>query len=204
MGEEKHSLRVRLLLQRESLSISQVIAWSRQIQERVLRFLPYTRCRSVALYSPAGNEVGTAAIRDDALRTGKKLFYPKLKVRKGEKPGFVQVESPEELEQGRDGILEPMGAKVLRKEDEEALIIVVPGLAFDPQGNRLGRGGGWYDRALSRLGDRPKVVALSYEVQIAQKLPVNDWDRKVDYIITEIRIIRCEEPLRRHGGVAPV
>ncbi len=197
MGEEKHSLRVRLLLRRESLSASQVGAWSSQIQQRLIQSLAYARCRSVALYSPAGNEVGTELVRDHALSTGKKLFYPRLKVAKDEMPEFVQVESPEDLEPGRYGILEPKGRNVLTTEDQEALIVAVPGLAFDLEGHRLGRGGGWYDRALSALGDAPRVIALSYEFQILEKLPVNAWDRNVDTIITEQRTIHCEKSLRQ-------
>ncbi len=197
MGEEKHSLRARLLRQRESLSVSEVNAWSRQIQERVLRFLPYVLCRSVVLYSPVGNEVNTETIRDHALTTGKKLFYPRLKPGKSGTLGFAQVESTKEFERGRYGILEPAGTKGFTKQDEEASVVLVPGLAFDPNGNRLGRGGGWYDRALSSLGDGPKIVALAYEIQIVPQLRVHRWDRKVDDIITEKRIIHCGEPLRR-------
>ncbi len=200
MGEEKHSLRVRLLLRRESLSISEVTAWSSQIQERLIGFSPYACCRSVALYSPAGNEVGTELVRDHALRTGKKIFYPRLKLAQDETPRFVQIQSPEDLEPGRYGILEPKGHKILCKQDQNALVVVVPGLAFDPQGHRLGRGAGWYDRALSTFQDAPTVIGFCYEVQILEQLPVNAWDRKVNDIITEKRIIHCEESLRQDAS----
>ena len=197
MGEGKHSFRASALLQRGSLSISEATVWSRQIQERALQFFPYTLCRSVVLYSPIGNEVATEMIRDDAFTTGKKLFYPRLGTGNRESLDFIEVESTEEFKAGRYGILEPTGEKTITKQDKEGLVVFVPGLAFDCQGNRLGRGKGWYDRALKMLGDGPRIVALAYEIHILEKLPANRWDRKVNHIITEKRIINCGEPLRQ-------
>jgi 5-formyltetrahydrofolate cyclo-ligase len=69
--------------------------------------------------------------------------------------------------------------------------MIVPGLAFDAQGNRLGRGGGWYDRLLGATGGAAVPVALAYEFQIVDEVPVRQWDRAVNYIVTERRVIDC-------------
>lgn len=182
-------MRAAARLKRESYPAAQLSSWSRLIQERVLGFSPYRESRSVALYSPVGNEVATEMVRDDAFRTGKRVFYPKLS-RRGE-PALVRVESLDEFVRGRYGILEPTGDEVLGQEDREGLVVFVPGLAFDARGNRLGRGGGWYDRALELLGEKPVLVGLAYEFQISEELPVETWDRKVHFVITESRLIEC-------------
>ena len=72
-----------------------------------------------------------------------------------------------------------------------SLIVFVPGVAFDPLGNRLGRGRGYYDRILSGLPVSARFVALAYEFQIVPLLPVEAWDRQVHYIVTERRVIDC-------------
>ncbi len=161
--------------------------------------MPYLMSCSVALYSPIGNEIATEEIREHALRTGKKLFYPKLT--QGDDLNLVAVNSAEEMRLGRYGILEPAGNRVLTEEDREGLIVFVPGVIFDLHGNRLGRGRGWYDRLLKFLGGGPRFAALAYEFQVVENLPAEEWDRKVDHIITERRIIDCGSIPSRSGWV---
>lgn len=197
MREEKHRLRAEAMARRRSLSASELSLWNRLIQEKVLHFSPYLVSRAVALYSATGNEVATEGIRDQAVNAGKKLFYPKLGT--GKDLALVQVESAEELKVGRYGILEPTGEREMTEKDQEGLVVFVPGLIFDVQGNRLGRGGGWYDRVLGLLGDGPKFVGLAYEFQLVTELPAEGWDQKVHYIITEKKIIDCGNVLCRSG-----
>lgn len=200
MREDKHNLRAKVLLRRESLASSERSLWSQLIRQRVLQFSPYVLSSSVALYSPKGNEVATEEIRDHALRAGKKLFYPKVAT--GENCRLIQVESAAELAPGRYGILEPTAERTMTEKDRNGLVLFVPGIAFDLQGNRLGRGGGWYDRILGLSGPGPRVVALAYEFQIAEELPAEEWDRKVHHIITEKRVIDCENMGSRSGWVS--
>ena len=199
MGEKKQTLRAAALRRRDSLTPSELRFWSHLIQQRVLHFSPYLLCRSVALYSPIGNEVATEEIRDHALQSRKKLFYPKLG--SGQDLALVRVKSTEELKPGCYGILEPTGGKITTKEDQERLVVFVPGLAFDLQGNRLGRGKGWYDRALALLGERVTSVALAFEFQIVDGVPAERWDLKVHHIITEKRIIACGDTQSPSGPI---
>jgi 5-formyltetrahydrofolate cyclo-ligase len=92
-----------------------------------------------------------------------------------------------------------MGDKTMTKREHEGLVVFVPGLAFDLQGHRLGRGRGWYDRVLSLLGGGSKVVALAYEFQIIKELPAERWDQRVRHIISEKRIIDCPDIPSRSG-----
>lgn len=189
MRERKQQLRADAFRRREAHLSSELHPWNKRIQERVIRFLPYLTSSSVALYSPIGNEVATEEIRDHALRTHKNLFYPKLG--NGDQLELVEVKSGDEMKLGRYGILEPIGHKSLAEQDREGLIVLVPGVIFDLRGNRLGRGKGWYDRLLELLGEVPKFVALAYEFQVIEELPADEWDRKVQHIITETRTIDC-------------
>jgi 5-formyltetrahydrofolate cyclo-ligase len=187
MTREKQTLRKGFLHRRESLPFVEFLLWNRLIESRVLGLPSYRQAASVALYSSIGNEVRTRGIRDHALDVGKKVFYPRLGRR--ELPCFAQVQSETDLREGRYGILEPVGDDFITERDREGLVIFVPGLAFDLMGNRLGRGKGWYDRILRQLGEGVSCIALAYEFQIIEVLPVEDWDRKVHQIVTEERII---------------
>ena len=197
MREQKQSLREKALLQREALSASDLSNWNRVIQERAIALHSYVRSRSVGLYSPIGNEVETVKICDHALRNGKAVYYPRAS---GENPGLVRVDSCGGLRASRNGLLEPPGNSMLREQIHGDLVLFIPGLAFDLEGNRLGRGEGWYDRTLMRLGGEPRRVALAYEFQIVETLPVEDWDQKVHQIITERRVIGCSATAPAQGS----
>ncbi len=188
MEGTKQSLRVRARLRREAFLSSELLHWNRAIADRVLCLPVYLRSKSVALYSPIGNEVDTRLICDHALGHGMRVFYPKLN---GEESPLAQVESCEDLQDGPMGFREPVGTSWLTVDDHEGLVLFVPGLAFDLEGNRLGRGGGWYDRVLAGLGKAVKRVGLAYEFQIMERLPVEAWDQKVHQIVTEKRVVDC-------------
>jgi 5-formyltetrahydrofolate cyclo-ligase len=189
--EKKQALRKATLSRRDSLSKPECLLWSRQIQAKALQLPLLLACRSVVLYSPLRNEVATEDILKDSLRQGRKVFYPKLG--SDDAVDLIQVLSADELRAGRRGILEPTGVELLTQVENEGLIVFVPGVAFDPRGNRLGRGKGWYDRLLARLGREAIFVALAYEFQVVERVPTEAWDRKVNYIVTEVRLIDCGE-----------
>ncbi|MFQ5852736.1 MAG: 5-formyltetrahydrofolate cyclo-ligase [Candidatus Binatia bacterium] len=199
MRDEKQSLRTRALRRREAISASELLTWSRLIKERVVHLPAYLRSRSVVLYSPIGKEVATEEIRDCALNDGKGVFYPRLG--DGEELHLVRVDSFRDLRPGRYGILEPVGNRLMTGEEQGDLVVFVPGLAFDLRGNRLGRGKGCYDRALKQLGVGVKCLALAYEFQIVQELPVEEWDERVHQIITEKRVITCRDVVTQSGCV---
>jgi 5-formyltetrahydrofolate cyclo-ligase len=192
MRDQKQNLREQVMLQRETFPADKVTRWNRAIQELVFSLPDYLGARAVALYSPLGNEVDTVGICDHALKSGKKVYYPRVG---GESPGLVRVDSRDDLRTRRNGILEPLGDELLTERDPDDLVLFIPGLAFNLVGDRLGRGQGWYDRALGRIGTAPVRVALAFEFQIVESLPVEDWDQKVHQIITEERIICCIKPV---------
>ena len=189
MEENRDVLRRAAMSRRRSLSPANCRSWSEAIQTRALELRQYLDARSVALYSAVQNEVETEAILEDALRAGKHVFFPKFNRRDGAE--FAQVTSKDELASGRFGIAEPAGTNALALVDGACAIVFIPGVLFDNRGHRLGRGGGWYDRALAQFGNRGFFVGLAYEVQIVDRLPEQSWDQRVHYVITENRLIDC-------------
>jgi 5-formyltetrahydrofolate cyclo-ligase len=189
--EKKRVLRDATLSRRNSLSKSERLLWSRLIQARALQLPQYIASRSVVLYSAVRNEVATDDILEHSLKQGRGVFYPKM----GSECSvdLIQVLSSAELQAGRFGILEPTGLELLAEADHEGLVVFVPGVAFDIRGNRLGRGQGWYDRLLARLGGGPLFVALAFEFQVVEEVPSESWDQKVHYVVTEKRCIDCAE-----------
>ena len=185
MRDAKEALRRAVLAQREALSSASARARGERIQRRVLELPVYRAAPAVALYSPVGNEVGTSEISRDALEARKRLCYPKVT---DGFPRVVRVRSEAELVPGRYGIPEPAGNEPC---EDRGLAVFVPGVAFDRNGNRLGRGAGWYDRLLGRLGARAPRVALAYEFQLLEEVPTEPGDLPVHYVVTEDRVVAC-------------
>jgi 5-formyltetrahydrofolate cyclo-ligase len=199
MGDSKSSIRALAAKLRNSLSAAEVEQQSGLVQDRALRLPVYLEATAIALYSATGNEVATEAIRRHALSTGKRIYFPRLTADAGLQ--WVAPADSKAFRAGQYGILEPTGNDVLGAKDAAGLVVFVPGLAFDGYGHRLGRGQGWYDRALATLDDRAVAVALAYEFQIMDRIPVEPWDRPVQFIVTEGRIIDCREDALTSGRV---
>ncbi len=189
MEENRDRLRQAALSQRRALALTDCLAWSRSIQSRAMGFSYYRAARAVGLYSPVQNEVETSAILQHALTSNKKVFYPKLSL--AGSAGLARINSAAELVVGRHNILEPAGSDFLVPSDGDSLVLFIPGVLFDRRGNRLGRGGGWYDRVLGELGNEGICVGLAYDFQLVEKLPAASWDRQMHFILTENNQIDC-------------
>jgi len=187
--ETKRVLRRSVLSRRYALTKHECLQWGETIQSRALQLPAYQKSRSIALYSAVQNEVGTDDIFKRALASGRKIYYPRTRVDgAGE---FVAVTCAADLRSGPNGSREPAGSQTLLESDWPGLIVFLPGLAFDLEGNRLGRGKGWYDRALARVGDKAVLVGLAYEFQIVEAVPRDIWDQRVHFVISEKRVIDC-------------
>ena len=189
MEESRDRLRRAALAQRRVLALADCLAWSRSIQGRAMEFSYYRAARAVGLYSPVQNEVDTSAILQHALTSNKQVFYPKSTL--AGPASLARINAVAELVVGRHGILEPAGVDFITPADVDGLVLFIPGLLFDRRGNRLGRGGGWYDRLMSNLGNKGIFVGLAYDSQLVENLPVESWDRRVHFIITEKNQIDC-------------
>ena len=136
--------------------------------------------RCLALYSAIHNEVSTDEIVEQALDSDKSLVFPRVS---GEDLEFVVIESPAELVSGAFGVKEPKGCNLVPIEKID--LVVVPGVAFDQRGHRLGYGRGYYDRALANCQSRCVKVGFAYDFQLVEKLPATDYDETLSVLITE-------------------
>ncbi len=187
-----------MLLKRRSQREEEILIKSRDIGERVFSLKEFKEAESVMFYLAKKDEVRTEGMIRKAFKIGKKVIVPSLrqssdesaKVGRGITPSLL-LDYETELEEGMFGILEPKIEFIRPFPIEEIDIVVVPGVAFDESGGRIGFGGGFYDEFLGRFPSGTKRWGLAFEFQIVKKLPLTDKDVRVQRIITEKRVIDC-------------
>ena len=185
----KRSLRSQLLAQRRALSQHSWCESSHAAQLNLLSLDEYVAAECIALYAPAHNETDTGLILLAALEAGKRVLYPAVC---GHEMVFRHVERTDELREGAFGILEPCPTGDDHQADA-ADLIVVPGVAFDLTGHRLGYGKGFYDRFLQHPDCTALLVGLCHDFQlIADGLPVDIHDIPMEIVVSDTRIIRTQ------------
>ena len=165
----------------------QVRGWSDAIVRNILRSDLYGSAGTLMAFLPIQAEPDLSALCRAALKAGKTLCLPRVDWTAGTMAAVRVVDLDGGLIAGKMGILEPAGGEVVRPSDLD--LILVPGLAFDEQGRRLGRGGGHYDRFLGGL--LSARVGVAFEVQLAPEVPAGPRDEPVHAIVTERRIIQA-------------
>ncbi|GAB4372565.1 MAG: 5-formyltetrahydrofolate cyclo-ligase [Deltaproteobacteria bacterium] len=163
-------------------------------QQLFLSAYPPAPFRKVALYAAIRGEVGTDRIRDGYLEAGATLYYPRADA--DGTLSFFPHPRGGEWELGRFGIREPRvdpGAEGVKDGFD---LVLVPGVAFDPAGRRLGKGYGYFDRFLAGLGDDTETVGLAFSWQLVPEVPVEEWDVPVDTVVTDEGILRARRMTR--------
>jgi 5-formyltetrahydrofolate cyclo-ligase len=175
---DRRLMRRRMYADRLRLSAADVARWSAAGCERLVSLHAFAAARHVVVYAAIGNELDPAAVAEHAAAAGKRVYYPDPD-QDAHEPSFRHV--PERPAAGG-----PNGR--LLDVDETGILFVVPGVAFDVRGARLGRGYGWYDRALARYPAAARV-GLAYDFQIVPELPVAAWDVRMHAVVTEARLL---------------
>jgi len=181
----KRKLRQFMLDKRRELTAEERGVSGHPIQQAFIALPAFAEARIVALYSPVRGEVDTGEVVQAALKDGKVVLFP---VVCGEDLRFVRVYDPSEMGKGAFGIDEPCLTGEVYAPDE-ANLIVIPGVAFDCSGKRIGFGKGYYDRALHHLEGKGKLVGFCYDFQLVDEIVAEPHDVAVDVIITEKRVI---------------
>jgi 5-formyltetrahydrofolate cyclo-ligase len=184
VAADKKTLRRVLRSCRKALPATLVARLSKAIQERLLASAAYSRADTIALYAARENEVQTGLIFADAMASGRRVLFPRI-VAPGPELDLIRVRTSADLRPGNYGLLEPEGTDLVLAESLGAAIICVPGLAFTPDGCRLGLGGGYYDSLLARVGPRSKSAGLAYSFQLLDQIPQSPTDWRLNLIFTE-------------------
>jgi 5-formyltetrahydrofolate cyclo-ligase len=193
----KNALRCEVLDRRNALSAREIETRSRLITDHLLCLptLPDAEC--VLAFASFGSEIQTMPLIEALLQAGKRVLLPKVN-RATRTLDLYSVECCQtDLAPGTWDIPEPIETRCKLHSPRDVDFIVVPGVAFDLQGRRLGYGGGFYDDLLAREQHRltlGQIVALAFELQIVPEVPAREKDIPVPYIMTEERLIRAEKP----------
>lgn len=174
---DKKQLRKEIREKKRAMTPEEIQDKSRILMEKFLQTSFYQKAATLYGYLSYNQEVQTLPILQRALADGKRIAVPKVY---GEEMRFVYLEDLSLVAPGYGGIPEPIADSPVA-EDPHALVLM-PGLAFDREGHRVGYGGGFYDRFLAKEPDHP-TVALCYEFQMVENLPVESFDVPVDLVL---------------------
>ncbi|MGV9934162.1 5-formyltetrahydrofolate cyclo-ligase [Streptomyces olivaceoviridis] len=186
---DKRAFRRELLGVRNRLTADDVRVAGRALAERALELPELARGRTVAAYVSVGSEPGTAALMDALRARGVRVLLPALLP--DNDLDWGEYAGPDSLARVRHGgkmaLFEPSGPRLGPDAVTDADVVLLPGLAVDARGMRLGRGGGSYDRVLARLeraGARPRLVVLLYDTEVVARVPAEAHDKPVHAVVT--------------------
>lgn len=189
--EQKEALRENMKKMRDAIPEDQRKIEDAQLLDIITKTALYQEAQSILTYVSFGSEVSTRDLIDRAMKDGKKVYVPRVN---GDTMEFYRFEEWKELEESRLGILEPDKNPAKRFPYElhisldraQDCVFIVPGLAFDSHCNRLGYGGGYYDKYLQGFEKR-MTLGIAYSEQIVDRVPVTNKDQSLDLVVTPQR-----------------
>ena len=187
--EKKHEIRTEITKLLTDMSDDVRNEKTQAIEDRLFEFANFLESNITLLYMNTENEVATRNIIKRAIEYNKIVVLPVFDMEK-HRMDLMKIENLEtQLKQGPRGVHEPNTAKSKKVPIDCIDIAIVPGIAFDEKGARIGTGMGFYDRLIPNLPITTRKVALSFEDQLIQQVPMEHHDKHVDIIITDKRII---------------
>ena len=188
----KQSIRKDTLLLREQLPPGTRATHSAAITERLAQLPGYRQANIVLGYMNFGAEFASELWVSQALAEGKRLALPKVNHHTNQLDLYWVEDLETQLESGLWGIREPVVERCERLNAlNEVEFALLPGVAFTRSGDRLGYGGGFYDKLLAHMAQRPVLAAATFAVQIVEHLPQEATDVRVEWIVTEQETIAC-------------
>ncbi len=189
---DKKELRRQVIAERDQLTDEEITAKSASVAERLYSLPAFQQAETVMFFVSFGSEVDTRPMVEEAISRGKTVLAPKALPQSRELIPSRIIGWESDLMPGYYNILEPRAGALRPYEPEQIDLLLVPGVAFDLKGNRLGYGGGYYDRFFLLLKPGTPVAALVFDLQIVPQVPVDEWDRPVDFVITERRLVEIK------------
>ena len=173
----KQELRKSIREQKRAMTEAQIQEKSRLLGQLFAASALYRNAKTIYGYMPYNQEVRTVPMLEQAIRDGKRVAIPKCY---GDEMRFIFMEDLSQVEKGYAGIPEPIEDAPIA--DDETALVLMPGLAFDPEGHRIGYGGGFYDKFLAKEPNHP-TLALCYDFQMMEKLETEEFDIPVDQVL---------------------
>lgn len=173
----KQELRRAIRERKRAMTEEEIVERSNALAEKFYNTPAYQAASTIYGYLPYNQEVRTVPMLQRALDDGKRVAVPKVY---GEEMRFIYLEDLTQVSKGYAGIPEPIADAPVA--DDKRALVLMPGLAFDPQGHRIGYGGGFYDRFLAQEPHHP-TLALCYEFQMQAHLDTEEFDIPVDTVL---------------------
>jgi 5-formyltetrahydrofolate cyclo-ligase len=189
--QEKKALRRKIRQLRRNISPVENQEWSSIIQKRLFSLPNYQKARSIFYYVSLPEEVNTHPMIIQSLTEGKKVIVPVSLLQEKDLLLSEIHHFPEEFYSSHYKILEPKPEFIRPFAKEQLDLVILPGLAFDQQGQRLGFGKGYFDHFLQNLPKQIPRIGLAFDFQILPQIPVTDTDQPVQMLITPTQTIYC-------------
>jgi len=189
----KNEIRKDIYKKRLSLSKEEIKNKSKQILLNLSKTKEYLNSSNIMFYIATKSEVQTEEMIKTSIKISKNIFVPIILKDRVDLVASKLIDFDRELEMGKKGILEPKQEYYRLFPPENINLVILPGIAFDLKGNRIGRGLGYYDNFLRKVKPSIRIIALAFEIQLVKKVPANKYDIPVHKIITERRIINSIE-----------
>jgi 5-formyltetrahydrofolate cyclo-ligase len=174
---DKKTLRAVIREKKRAMTEKQILDASRQLLELFINHPLYQQAGTIYGYLPYNQEVRTVPILEQAIKDGKRVAVPKVF---GDEMKFIYVDDLTKVDKGYCRIPEPIFDEPVA--DDKTAVVLMPGLAFDHEGHRIGYGGGFYDRFLAAEPDHP-TIALCYDFQMVDCLETEEFDVPVDCVL---------------------
>ena len=174
---DKKELRAQIRALKRAMTEEQIVQSSARLGELFVQTAQYKQAKTIYGYLPYKQEVRTVPMLEQALRDGKKVAVPKCY---GDEMRFIYMDDLSKVEAGYANIPEPIADDPVA--DDKTALVLMPGMAFTKNGDRMGYGGGFYDKFLAAEPDHP-TVALCYAFQMVESLPTEEYDIPVDCVL---------------------
>ena len=174
---DKKALRATIRQRKRAMSEQEIVTKSQKLYELLMETDLYKNAKTFYGYMPYNQEVRTVPMLEQALRDGKRVAIPKCY---GSEMKFIYLDDLTKVEKGYANIPEPIEDGPIA--DDPTALVLMPGMAFDPQGHRIGYGGGFYDKFLAAEPDHP-TLALCYDFQMMPHLETEEYDIPVDCVL---------------------
>jgi 5-formyltetrahydrofolate cyclo-ligase len=189
----KQTLKSEIFEKRKALSKEEIKEKSNKIKEKLFSLPEFKDAKNILFYVSFNDEVDTQEIIKELLANKEKNIIVPYVVKNNPILQLSEIKNFNELEPKTWGILEPKDEFIRKFDIENVDLVIIPGIVFDQNGHRIGYGYGYYDRFLKKLDKNVVKIGFGFEFQIVDKIPEEKHDVPVDIMVTEKRVINCNE-----------